>query len=72
LLQGVSFDGDLVFFSISEDLAQVSGISISGISISKTNLVYLVCIALVVAIGVKVVGGLLTAALVAIPASARG
>ncbi|MDA2920988.1 metal ABC transporter permease [Desulfobacterota bacterium AH_259_B03_O07] len=56
---------DLVFVSISEDLAQVS-----GISISKTNLVYLVCIALVVAIGVKVVGGLLTAALVAIPASA--
>ena len=58
---------DLVFVSISEDLAQVS-----GISISKTNLVYLVCIALVVAIGVKVVGGLLTAALVAIPASSRG
>jgi len=67
LLQGVSFDGDLVFFSISEDLAQVS-----GISISKTNLVYLVCIALVLAIGVKVVGGLPTAALVAIPTSARG
>jgi len=55
---------DLVFVSISEDLAKVS-----GISISKTNLIYLSCIALVVAIGVKLVGGLLTAALVAIPAS---
>lgn len=55
---------NIVFASISEDLAKVS-----GVNISRMNLIYLVCIAVVVAIGVKVVGGLLTAALVAIPAS---
>lgn len=56
---------NMIFASISEDLARVR-----GINIKKMNLIYLICIALVVAIGVKVVGGLLTAALVAIPASA--
>lgn len=55
---------NIIFASISEDLAKVS-----GINIRIMNLVFLVCIAVVVAIGVKVVGGLLTAALVAIPAS---
>jgi zinc transport system permease protein len=55
---------NIVFASVSEDLAKVS-----GINIRIMNLVFLICIAAVVAIGVKVVGGLLTAALVAIPAS---
>lgn len=55
---------NMVFASISEDLARVR-----GVNIKKMNLIFLICIALVVAIGVKVVGGLLTAALVAIPAS---
>ncbi|MBI4229004.1 MAG: metal ABC transporter permease [Deltaproteobacteria bacterium] len=54
----------IIFASISEDLARVS-----GLNINKLNIIYLVCIGLVVAIGVKVVGGLLVAALVAIPAS---
>jgi len=36
----------------------------------KYNLIYLGSIAIIVALGVKMVGGLLTAALVAIPASA--
>lgn len=54
----------IIFASISEDMAKVS-----GLNISRLNVIYLVCIGLVVAIGVKVVGGLLVAALVAIPAS---
>ena len=54
---------NMIFASISQDLARVS-----GININRMNLIYLTCIALVVAIGVKVVGGLLIAALVAIPA----
>jgi ABC-type Mn2+/Zn2+ transport system permease subunit len=58
------FFNKLVFAGISEDLAKVQ-----GINMKKTNLIYLTCIALVVALGVKVVGGLLTASLVAIPAS---
>ncbi len=53
-----------IFASISEDMAKVS-----GLNINRLNIIFLVCIGLVVAIGVKVVGGLLIAALVAIPAS---
>jgi len=53
----------LVLASISEDLAKAE-----GINVKKYNLIYLLCIALTVALGVRVVGGLLTAALVAIPA----
>lgn len=53
----------LVFISISEDLAKSE-----EVNIKKYNLIYLICIALVVALGVRVVGSLLTAALVAIPA----
>jgi len=49
--------------SISEDLAKAE-----GIDLKKYNLVYLVCIALMVALGVRIVGSLMTAALVAIPA----
>jgi zinc transport system permease protein len=55
----------IVLMNISEELAQSE-----GINIKKYNLIYLGCIATIVALGVKMVGGLLTAALVAIPASA--
>ena len=51
--------------NISEDLARVQ-----GIDVKKYNLIYLALIGVVVALGVKIVGGLLTAALVAIPAAA--
>ena len=54
----------VILMNISEDLAQ----SI-GINTSIYNLIYLTCIALTVGVGVRVVGGLMTAALVAIPAS---
>jgi len=55
----------IVLINISEELALSE-----GINIKKYNLIYLGSIALIVALGVKMVGGLLTAALVAIPASA--
>jgi ABC-type Mn2+/Zn2+ transport system permease subunit len=54
----------MVLINISEDLAKSE-----GINIKKCNLMYLGLIAVIVALGVKMVGGLLTAALVAIPAS---
>ncbi len=54
----------IVLISISEDLARVE-----GIDVKKYNFVYLLLIGIVVALGVKIVGGLLTAALVAIPAA---
>jgi zinc transport system permease protein len=54
----------MVFIGVSEDLA-----TSEGINIQKYNLIYLTSIALAVALSVRVVGGLLTAALVAIPAS---
>jgi len=57
----------MVLINISEDLAKCQ-----GINVKKYNLVYLILIAVIVALGVKIVGGLLTAALAAIPAcSAR-
>jgi ABC-type Mn2+/Zn2+ transport system permease subunit len=56
---------DLVLVNLSEDLA-----ACEGIDPRRANLVYLLLIAVVVALGVKMVGGLLTAALVAIPAAA--
>jgi zinc transport system permease protein len=56
-----------VLINISEDLAKSQ-----GISVKEYNFVYLFLIAIIVALGAKIVGGLLTAALVAIPAcSAR-
>jgi zinc transport system permease protein len=59
--------GKLLLISISEDLARTQ-----KINPKKYNLIYLTMIAMVVALGVKLVGGLMTAALVAIPAcSAR-
>ena len=54
----------MVLVGISEDLAKVE-----GIDIQKYNLIYLIGIALVVAISVRVVGGLMTVAIMAIPAS---
>lgn len=50
---------------VSEELAQSA-----GVEISKVNLIYLLMVALVVAIGVKFVGTLLTGALVIVPAAA--
>jgi zinc transport system permease protein len=55
----------IVLMNISEELAQSE-----GLNIKKYNFIYLGSIAIIVALGVKMVGGLLTAALVAIPASA--
>lgn len=55
----------MLLINISEDLARVE-----GINIKRCNLIYLGCVAIIVALGAKLVGGLLTAALVAIPACA--
>jgi ABC-type Mn2+/Zn2+ transport system permease subunit len=55
----------IVLINISEDLAKVQ-----GIDVKKYNFIYLALIAIIVALGVKLVGGLLTAAIVAIPAAA--
>jgi zinc transport system permease protein len=55
----------MTLINVSEDLAKSE-----GIEIRKYNLLYLGAIAIIVALGAKVVGGLLTAALVAIPAVA--
>jgi ABC-type Mn2+/Zn2+ transport system permease subunit len=52
----------LVLSNISEDLAAAE-----RVNVKRYNLLYLFLIAVVVALGVKMVGGLLTAALVAIP-----
>jgi len=54
----------LVLINISDDLAKAE-----RVNIKIYNLLYLFCIAIMVALGVKVVGGLLTAALVSIPAA---
>jgi len=55
----------IILINISEELAQSE-----ELNIKKYNLIYLGVIAIIVSLGVKMVGGLLTAALVAIPASA--
>lgn len=55
----------LVLGNISEDLAVAE-----GIPFKRNNLLYLLLVAVIVALGVKMVGGLLTAALVAIPPAA--
>ena len=54
----------MVLMNISEDLAKTE-----GINIRTYNLVYLLSIGIIVSLGVRLVGGLLTAALVAIPAA---
>ncbi len=53
----------MVLASISSDLAQTS-----GVNLKLNNALYLICIAVTVALGVRIVGGLMTAALLAIPA----
>ena len=53
----------MVLASISNDLAQTS-----GVNLKLNNALYLICIAVTVALGVRIVGGLMTAALLAIPA----
>lgn len=55
----------IILSTISKDLAQVS-----GINVSITNLLYLILVALVVALGVKFVGALLMGSLVIVPAAA--
>jgi len=52
----------MTLINISEDIAKSQ-----KINVGKYNLIYLLLIASIVALGVKVVGGLLTAAIVAIP-----
>jgi ABC-type Mn2+/Zn2+ transport system permease subunit len=54
----------IILSEISSDLA-----SSEGINVKKYNLIYLIAIAVVAAMEVKIVGILLTAALVAIPAA---
>lgn len=56
---------EILLISIQEDLARTE-----GINVRLYNLIYLLSIAIIVALGVDLVGGLMTAALVAIPAAA--
>jgi len=53
----------MILAGISEDLAKTQ-----SINLKRYHFLYLLCIALIVALGVRIVGGLMTAALVAIPA----
>ena len=55
----------MILANISEDLARVE-----HINTKKHNFIYLVCIAIVVALGIKVTGSLLMGALVITPAAA--
>ncbi len=55
----------IMLVSIHEDVARTE-----GLNVKFYNLVYLLAIAIIVALGVDLVGGLMTAALVAIPAAA--
>lgn len=53
----------IILMEISEDLAVME-----GVNTKKYLLVYLIALAMIVALEVKIVGGLMTAALVAVPA----
>ena len=55
----------IMLINIHEDVAKTE-----GIDVKLYNLIYLSSIAIIVALGVDLVGGLMTAALVAIPAAA--
>ncbi len=55
----------MMLASLSEDLATAN-----KINFKKYNLIYLLAIAVIVALGVKVVGSLLVGALVIVPAAA--
>jgi len=66
----------LVFFLVKKIYPQMTLINVSEdiakaekVNVKKYNFLYLEAIAIIVALGVKMVGGLLTAALVAIPAA---
>jgi ABC-type Mn2+/Zn2+ transport system permease subunit len=71
ILSAVAFFGirrtysKIMLANIHEDLAKTE-----GINVKLYNLIYLLTIAVIVALGVNLVGGLMTAALVAIPAAA--
>jgi ABC-type Mn2+/Zn2+ transport system permease subunit len=54
----------MMLMNVYEDL-----VTVEGINTSAYNLIYLLSIAIVVALGVYLVGGLITAALIAIPAA---
>ncbi len=56
---------EIVLISIHEELSKAE-----GINVKLYNLIYLSAIAIIVALGVYLVGGLMTAALVAVPAAA--
>ena len=55
----------MILSSVSEDLAKSR-----GINIKKHNLIYLLSIAVIVALGIKITGSLLVGALVVVPAAA--
>ncbi|MBN1169289.1 metal ABC transporter permease [Candidatus Woesebacteria bacterium] len=54
----------IVFIAVSEDLAKSE-----EIDVDKYNLIYLFAVALVIGLGIRIVGSLLTAAIVSIPAA---
>lgn len=54
----------MVFIAISEDLARSE-----KIDVDRINLIYLLIVAVVIGLGIRIVGSLLTAAIVAIPAA---
>lgn len=54
----------MVFIAISEDLAKSK-----KINVDRYNLIYLLAVALVIGLGIRIVGSLLTAAIVSIPAA---
>lgn len=53
----------MLLITISSNLAKTT-----GVNVKLYNFIYLTCVAFVIALSVRVVGGLMTAALVAIPA----
>lgn len=59
-----AFKSHFIITTISEDVARAS-----GISVSRTDFIYLLLVACLVALGVKFVGALLMGALVIIPAA---
>ena len=54
----------MVFIAVSEDLAKSE-----KINVDRINLIYLLTVAVVIGLGIRIVGSLLTAAIVAIPAA---
>lgn len=54
----------MVFIAISEDVAKSE-----NVNVDKTNLLYLLAVTLVIGLGIRIVGSLLTAAIVSIPAA---